>query len=219
MTTIEGELAERKEKTITPWLKKGETVILFGDSLTDAKNGYASMLQQILLKRGITVINAGRGGDKTPWALTRLEQDVISRKPDALLIAFGGNDSVIGRGEWHNEPRISPVTFKENIRWIIHLSQHCVQKFSIMTQHFRIEGPKYHEFGDIRGEYILGAREVADDTGSRLIPLDTVFRRLWEQHLSEVSPEGFLYTRDGYHPTPQGHRIIADTVLEYWGLK
>ena len=49
-----------------PWLHAGETLLCFGDSLTAAANGYVKFLQETLQLRGIRVINAGLGGDKTP---------------------------------------------------------------------------------------------------------------------------------------------------------
>ncbi len=68
-----------------PWLTAGDKLICFGDSITEAPNGYVLMLQELLAPRKIEVINAGRGGDKTPWALTRLEASVIQPKPAARL--------------------------------------------------------------------------------------------------------------------------------------
>ena len=69
-----------------PWLGKGETLVCFGDSITAAKNGYASLLTEALAAKGVKVVNAGRSGDKTPMALTRLA-DVVAQKPDKIPVA------------------------------------------------------------------------------------------------------------------------------------
>ena len=163
---------------------------------------------------------AGLGGDKTPQALSRLRSDVIDRKPDAVSIFFGNNDAVIGRGEWRDEPLVSPVTFGENLQWIIHLCrlQGGIRKFSINTLTDRMEGQQYLDFGDCRGEYCLAARRTADLMNTLLVPLDAVFRDLRERNIARISPEGLLYTRDGIHMNDEGYRIIAETMLREWNL-
>jgi lysophospholipase L1-like esterase len=70
------------------------TIICFGDSLTygtGARKGmdYPAQLSKMIKK---TVINAGVPGDTTASALRRLERDVLSKKPDVVLITLGGND-------------------------------------------------------------------------------------------------------------------------------
>ena len=203
-----------------PWLHAGETLLCFGDSLTAAANGYVKTLQEELQFRGVKVLNAGLSGDKTPLALTRLRTDVIDRKPDAVSIFFGNNDSLIGRGEWRDEPVISPLTFEENLKWIIHLCRLLggIRKFSINTVAGRLEGRQFYEFGDLRGEYCLAARRAADAMSARLVPLDTVFTELREKNRGSTSPEGLLYTKDGLHMNDEGYAIIARTMLREWNL-
>jgi lysophospholipase L1-like esterase len=72
----------------------GTTVIAFGDSLVAGRgassgNDFVSILSDRL---GITIINAGRSGDTTRSALTRLDRDVLSRDPRIALVLLGGND-------------------------------------------------------------------------------------------------------------------------------
>lgn len=203
-----------------PWLYGGETLLCFGDSLTAAANGYVKFLQETLQLRGVRVINAGLGGDKTPQALTRLKADVIEKKPDAVSIFFGNNDAVIGRGVWRDEPVVSPRTFEENLKWIIHLCRLLggIRKFSINTLTNRMEGRSYLDFGDIRREYCQAARRAADDMNTRLVPLDAVFADLREKNYARLSPEGLLYTRDGLHMNEEGYRIIADAMLREWNM-
>ena len=203
-----------------PWLKKGETLLCFGDSLTAAKTGYVSFLQKHLEPKGIRVLNAGLGGDKTPYALTRLQKEVIELKPDAVSLFFGANDAVIGRGEWRDEPVVSPLTYKENLMWIIHLCRLLgnIRKFSINTLPWRMEGKAFYDFGDLRVPYCQAAREAADQMNVRLVPLDTVFQLAWEKNQSKASPEGLLYTADGIHMTAAGYEMIAQSMLKEWNM-
>ena len=203
-----------------PWLKQGETLLCFGDSLTANTKGYVSCLQNYLEPKGIRVLNAGLGGDKTPFALTRLKAEVIALKPDAVSIFFGANDAVIGRGEWRDEPVVSPLTYKENLMWIVHICRLLggIQKFSINTLPGRMEGKAFLEFGDCRTPYCQAAREAADRMNTRLVPLDTVFQLAWEENRAKVSAEGLLHTTDGIHMTPPANELIAKTMLREWNL-
>ena len=203
-----------------PWLQSGEVLLCFGDSLTAAGDGYVKTLQEKLEPQGIRIINAGLGGDKTPAALTRLKSDVLDRKPDAVSIFFGNNDAVIGRGIWRDEPVISPLTFEENLKWIVHLCRlhGGIRKFSICTTMSRHEGKRYSDFGDIRREYCLAARRAADAMNTCLVPLDSVFDELREKNYAKLSPEGLLYTQDGLHLNAEGSRIAAETMLRTWHL-
>ena len=54
------------------FMVKGEKLLCFGDSLTASETGYVKILQDRLANLDIEVINAGRGGDKTNWDMTRL---------------------------------------------------------------------------------------------------------------------------------------------------
>ena len=68
-----------------PWLNPGEKLVCFGDSITAGKNYYIRFLRLALETSGVTVVNAGLSGDKTPMALTRI-RDVAAEKPDAVMI-------------------------------------------------------------------------------------------------------------------------------------
>lgn len=203
-----------------PWLHAGDVLLCFGDSLTAAANGYVKFLRENLQLRGVQVINAGFPGDKTPYALTRLKSDVIDKKPSAVSIFFGNNDAIIGRGVWRDEPVVSPLTFEENLKWIIHLCRLLggIEKFSINTLTDRMEGRQFLDFGDIRAPYCAAARHAADAMNARLVPLDSVFTGLHEKNSARLSPEGYLYTKDGLHMNEEGYRIIAETMLREWNM-
>ena len=72
----------------------GENIICFGDSLTAGTGAIAGMDYPSQLARMIdrATINAGVPGDTTATALSRLEDDVLSRSPGIVLVTLGGND-------------------------------------------------------------------------------------------------------------------------------
>jgi len=199
-----------------PWLKKGDRLICFGDSLTTPANGYVNILQQRLAPNGISVVNSGRGGDKTPMALVRLQRDVIDCKPTALSIMLGTNDAQVGRGRWADEPMIPPDAYHCNLIWIVHLCRLAgIQKFSITPPLWRMEDPYWMEVGDVLHPYCQAARDAASAMQTRLVPADAAFARAWSDHRGH---QGLLLTTDGGHLNDRGHALVAQTALKEWGM-
>lgn len=199
-----------------PWLKKNETLICLGDSLTAPKDGYVALLAKALKPMGVRVINAGRGGEKTPWVLTRLQRDVIDRKPDAVSVFLGTNDAVVGRGRWADEPCISPEAYRCNLVWILHLCRlNGIKKFSITPPLWRYEGDLWTEYGDAFGPYRFAAREAADEMRARFVPADVAFEKEWQKHPGH---SGLLLTADGAHLSTRGHQLVTDATLKAWKM-
>lgn len=69
-------------------------VVCFGDSLTAGTGASAGMSYpaQLALRIDREVINAGRPGDTTVTAASRLTSDVLARNPAMVIITLGGND-------------------------------------------------------------------------------------------------------------------------------
>lgn len=87
--------------------KEAVSIVLLGDSISTGCNasGWANVAphqppyQDLLLehlKRSstpeITLTNLAVGGTSTPWGITQI-RDVVSAKPDLVILAFGMNDS------------------------------------------------------------------------------------------------------------------------------
>ena len=72
----------------------GRTIVAFGDSLVEGRGAtpgrdFVSVLARRL---GTRIVNAGRSGDTTASALTRLDSDVLARDPKVVIVLLGGND-------------------------------------------------------------------------------------------------------------------------------
>lgn len=198
-----------------PWLAHGDTLLCFGDSLTASSTGYVKILQEKLEESDIKVINAGREGDKTPWALTRLQTEVINLKPTAVSIFLGTNDAAIGKGPWADEPMVPSEVYKWNLVWIVHICKLAgIEKFSIIPPLWRFEGDNWKIFGNIES-YCNAAREAASIMKTNLVPVDVAFAEEWGRHPGHT---GLLLTVDGVHLTERGNQIVADTMLKTWGI-
>lgn len=83
----------------------GETVAFLGDSITARGSLQTNVSDYYLTRfpdRTVHFVNAGRSGDSANGSLRRLQEDVIDKKPTAVVIMFGMND--IGRGNYTFEP-------------------------------------------------------------------------------------------------------------------
>jgi isoamyl acetate esterase len=74
-------------------------IVFFGDSITQAgvqPNGYITKMTQLLSDKNIgnnyELIGAGISGNKVYDLYLRMEDDVLSKKPDAVVIWVGVND-------------------------------------------------------------------------------------------------------------------------------
>jgi isoamyl acetate esterase len=79
-------------------------VIFFGDSITEAgakPGGYISKLREDLVKKGLAdryeLLGAGIGGNKVYDLYLRMEDDILAKNPDIVVIWIGVNDV------WHKQ--------------------------------------------------------------------------------------------------------------------
>ena len=91
-------LASGCDNAAGPSPRANTRIVAFGDSLTvgigtTEGNGFVPLLSQRL---SINIINAGRAGDTTGTALPRLDDDVLDRDPDIVIVLLGGNDLLQG---------------------------------------------------------------------------------------------------------------------------
>jgi lysophospholipase L1-like esterase len=76
------------------------TVICFGDSITQASTEMPeadrwpilleALLKERLAPRPVAVVNAGVGGNTSREGLVRMDQAVLARRPNLVLVQFGG---------------------------------------------------------------------------------------------------------------------------------
>ncbi len=102
-----GELRERLRDGPGP-----VRIVVLGDSLTagwgaedPATEAYCAVFAQGLRARHpnctIELIAAGGPGDPSDVGLIRVEREVIGRRPDVVVLQFGGNDQRLGRSPQH----------------------------------------------------------------------------------------------------------------------
>ncbi|HXM41250.1 MAG TPA: arylesterase [Bryobacteraceae bacterium] len=171
-------------------------IVAVGDSLTagfgaDTGKSYPDFLQQELNRRGLRyrVVNAGISGETTTDALERL-QAVTALKPLVVIVEFGGNDGLRG---------LPVSTTRSNLDQII----------------LRLK--------DSGAEVLLAGMTLPPNYGPDYI---ATFQRVYSDLAAKdkVATIPFLLEgvagtsrmqRDGLHPTADGNRQVAGTVMRY----
>jgi acyl-CoA thioesterase-1 len=171
-------------------------IVAFGDSLTagfgaDTGKSYPDFLQQELDRRGLQyrVVNAGISGETTTDALERLGA-VTALKPAVVIVEFGGNDGLRG---------LPVSTTRANLDQIIVALKDSGAQVLLAGMTLP---PNYGP------DYIAAFQRVYSDLAAKdkvaLIPF-----------LLEGVAGTNRMQRDGLHPTADGNRLVAATVMRY----
>lgn len=193
-------------------------VIFFGDSITQAgvaPNGYITLLQQRLAKEGrdkaFELVGAGIGGNKVYDLYLRLEEDVLSKKPDLVFIYVGINDV------WHKRSfgtGTDPDKFERFYNTIIDKIQAAGAKVVICTP--TVVGEKKGYVNELDGDlnkYSEIVRQIAKNKKVELIDLHKNIIDYINSHNPENKNSGIL-TTDGVHMNDEGNRFLAE---QFWG--
>ncbi|MDQ6842973.1 MAG: arylesterase [Bacteroidota bacterium] len=177
---------------------KMKTIVFFGNSLTagygvDPTEAYPALIQNIIdsLKLNYKVINAGVSGETSAGGNGRI--DWILRQPvDVFVLELGGNDGLRG---------IPLLETRKNLQAIIDKVKAKYPSAKIMLEGMQIPpnmGQQYAtEFKNIYPE-------LAEKNKIALLPF----------LLKNVGGDPKLNQQDGIHPTPDGHKIVAQNVWE-----
>ena len=199
-------------------LKKGERIVFFGDSITQGgvgPKGYVTVIKNTLAEKhkdlGIEVIGAGISGNKVPNLQSRLEKDVLAKKPTLVVIYIGINDV------WHGEtdPAKGTTTekFEAGLTEIVGKIKAAGARVVLCTPSVIGEkkaganklDAKLDEYSDI-------TRKVAKATGSDLCDL----RKAFQDHLAKSNPddkEKGILTGDRVHLNDAGNKFVAEAIL------
>ena len=181
-----------------------KNIIFFGNSLTagygvDPSEAFAGLIAQKIDSLGLNyeVINAGVSGETTASGLSRVEWVVKRQAVAVFILELGGNDGLRG---------INPLETDKNLRAIIDKVRSIHPDVEIILAGMMVPPNMGIDYASTFQKLFP---LVAEEKNVTLIPF----------LLEDVGGVKELNLPDGIHPTPEGHKIVAETVWEYLGPK
>ncbi len=200
-------------------MQKKTRVIFFGDSITQAgvqPGGYIQRISEMITKEGLKdsfeLIGAGIGGNKVYDLYLRLEEDVLNKKPDMVIIYVGVNDV------WHKQTYgtgTDAPKFDQFYRKLI--SRIKAQGATVILATPAVIGEKTDFSNPLDGDlnqYSNIIRGIASDEGLALVDLRKSFLQYNERYNPSNKESGIL-TSDRVHLNDKGNQLVAD---EMWSM-
>ncbi len=217
-------------------VKAGEKIAFLGDSITAAgnrKDGYVTLVMSALNEEGLklTHVPAGKAGHRSNDMLSRLDKDVISKKPHWMVLSCGVNDV------WHFTLKLGARSFtgvglddyKKNVRQIVKKTHDAGIKVVILTSTMIGEDPE-KETNKKLIPYNDFLRELAKEKKCLLADLSKDMHQLLES-MPDVKGRARMFgepkydrqiknklTSDGCHMNKLGNIMMAKGVLRTLGL-
>lgn len=198
--------------------QKKTRIVFFGDSITQAgvtPGGYITRMQEMLQKNGTAsqyeLIGAGIGGNKIYDLYLRMEDDVIAKNPDVVVIWVGVNDV------WHKASYgtgTDPDKFEKFYAAVIKKLQAKNIKVFVCTPAAIGERTDHsnQQDGDIN-HYSNIIRKVAKTYNCPVIDLRKAFLDYNLKNNTENKESGVL-TTDRVHLNDQGNMFVAQKMME-----
>ena len=175
--------------------------VFFGNSITagygldDLSKGFAAIIQKKIDSMGLAIrcVNAGASGATTADGKESIGWRTAQAPIDYFFLELGGNDALRG---------IQPASSVQNLQSIIDTVRAKNPSVKIILAGMEAPpqmGNKYTS--EFRAMYV----DLAKKNNLSLIPFI----------LEGVGGVPALNQSDGIHPTPEGNKIVAETVWKY----
>ena len=184
-------------------------VIAYGDSITAGGDAstidlqypalYAAHLRLRFPSSPITLENGATGGDNTINGLQRLDEKVLTKSPDLVLVAFGMND--------HNVGSVPVADFRSNLKQIVARIREKTGAEVILLSTFP-PNPDWHFSSHQMHKYARATEEAANELG---IPCADVFG-VWQKALARKDPPSLLANNIN-HPNDFGHWLYLQALI------
>lgn len=192
---------------------KPKKIIFFGDSITQAgvkPGGYVDLISKALGSSKYEVIGAGIGGNKVYDLYLRMEEDVLAKKPDVVVIYVGVNDV------WHKQSSHTGTDYDKFIRFyqaLINKIQANGAKVIVCTP--AVIGERKNKSNELDADldkYAGAIRDLAATNKLPLCDLRTLFSNYIAANNADDQEKGVL-TTDRVHLNAKGNQTVADALL------
>lgn|SRR5690606_10944525 len=190
-------------------------IVFFGDSITQAgvkPEGYITILSGKLKAPDYELIGAGIGGNKVYDLYLRIEQDVLEKKPDVVVVYVGINDV------WHKKTSHTGTDYNKYIQFyqaVIDKIKDSGSDVVLCTP--SVIGEKVNgqnELDEDLDKYAGAIRELAEKNNAPLCDLRSIFSD-YENTNNKNNQEKDVLTTDGVHLNKKGNQLVADSLLPF----
>ena len=195
-------------------IQKGDKIAFLGDSITAAgakPGGYCHLIIETLNQKGLEVTPkyAGISGHKSNQMLARLENDVLSHKPQWMTLSCGVNDV------WHGARGVALEDYKKNITSIVDQAQAAGIKVILLTSTMIKEDASNDLNQKLKGynEFIV---QLSKEKNCLLADLNGIMQETIKT--LEKNEKGNTVTSDGVHMNSMGNMMMAKGILAVMGF-
>jgi lysophospholipase L1-like esterase len=192
---------------------KPKKIIFFGDSITQAgvqPGGYVDLIKKALDPTKYEIIGAGVGGNKVYDLFFRMEDDVLTKKPDLVVIYIGVNDV------WHKASSRTGTDFDKFSKFyqglITKIQNNGAKVVLCMPAVIGEKKNNENEMDADLDKYSGAIRDLATKNNLPLCDLRTFFKEYDAANNPDNKEKGIL-TSDGVHLNALGNQTLADKLL------
>ena len=199
-------------------MQQKQRIVFFGDSITQAgvqPKGYITVLGDMLQQKGIgdryELIGAGIGGNKIYDLYLRVEDDVLAKNPQTVVIWVGVNDV------WHKRTSGTGTDADKFERFYNAL----IKKFK--DKNIRVVlctpaaiGERTDYTNELDGDlnrYANTIRQIAQKNNCELVDLRKAFLDYNLANNKENRESGIL-TTDRVHLNEKGNQLVAEEMMK-----
>lgn len=183
--------------------RKKKRILFFGDSLTagygleNPSDAFPGRIQRIIDSLGLPweVVASGLSGETSAGGAGRIEWVASREKVDILVLELGANDGLRG---------VSPKETQKNLQSIIDQIKKLYPDVRLVMAGMQSPPNMGKMFTD---SFQLVFPALAKANNMQLVPF----------LLEGVAGDPILNQGDGIHPTPEGHRRVAENVWQVLG--
>ncbi len=199
-------------------VQRKKRIVFFGDSITQAgvqPKGYITKIGEKLAAKGLKdqyeLIGAGIGGNKVYDLYLRMEDDVLAKNPDIVVIWVGVNDV------WHKKSS-GTGTDADKFEKFYHalIKKLKAKNISVYICTPAAIGEKTDFSNELDGDlnqYSKIIRDIAKKNDCPLIDLREAFLKYNLANNKENAASGIL-TTDRVHLNEKGNDFVADEMLK-----
>jgi lysophospholipase L1-like esterase len=210
------------------YLKSGDRVVFYGDSITDQRL-YTVLTETYVLTRypklGAAFVHSGWGGDKVsgggggPIDL-RLSRDVLAYNPTVMTIMLGMND-----GRYQPATPENDKTFFTGYEYIVNTVRKAMPNIRITA----IEPSPYDDvtraplfpggYNAVLANYGKWLSEYAKQNNLTTADFNTPMVEMLQKANASDPANAQKILPDRIHPSISGHLIMAEQLLKAWGAR